>query len=61
MTLKKPLLQSISKNPPYKNNIFINRSNVIVWIITTVTAVLFFFTFYYYIIIVVLSFSLKIL
>ena len=59
MTLKKPLLQSISKNPPYKNNIFINRSNVIVWIITT--AVLFFFTFYYYIIIAVLSFSLKIL
>ena len=47
MTLKKPLLQSISKNPPYKNNIFINSSNVIVWIIKT--AVLFFFTFYYYI------------
>lgn len=59
MTLKKPLLQSISKNPPYKNNIFINSSYVIVWIIKT--AVLFFFTFYYYIIIVVLSFSLKIL
>ena len=59
MTLKKPLLQSISKNPPCKNNIFINSSNVIVWI--SKTAVLFFFTFYYYIIIVVLSFSLKIL
>ena len=41
MISKNPLLQLISKNPTYRNNLLINRSNVIVWIITT--AVLFFF------------------
>ena len=40
---KNPLLQLVCKNPTYRNNLLINRSNVIVSIITT--AVLFFFVF----------------
>ena len=43
MISKNPFLQLAIKNPSYRNNLLINRSNVTVQIITT--AVLFFFIF----------------
>ena len=45
MISKNPFLQlaTSSKNPTYRNNLLINRSNITVQIITT--AVLFFFIF----------------